>query len=95
MKSNIFLISLGLIALFKLSTGFHPGLLPFNPTEDRTHYEITECALYRVTYDLLKTLYLDKLTESAPEVDQGKCKKAEAQMKKSFQTARPEFSILL
>ena len=69
MSLNFFLISLSLITLFQISTSFSPGFWFYNPTEDRTHYEITECALYRVTYDLLKTIHLDKLTESAPAVD--------------------------
>lgn len=68
-----FLKVLILVLIFNFNDAFNPGWSEGSKEKgDRTHYEITECALYRITYDLLKSTY-SNITSSPPVSDNGRC----------------------
>ena len=71
-------------------TGFQDSLVE---KEDRTHNEITKCALYRITFTYLENKY-GKLEDLAPVSDNGRCDDAKMIIKKTCKNLNLKFKFL-
>lgn len=63
-----------------LTGSFDAGHFNTGFTKDRTHAKITECALYKITYDYLHSNY-DVFSSTPIEIDNGFCKNAKNTIK--------------